>query len=161
MVRAEGIVDLATDLRQLAALAYQNSENSRVEEEIVEQLICALGTKELRVGMSKSEPKIWDEAVNVALRWESIHLAKNQNNAKINMAKMVGNHGNETAGVKTRQAPKRKISQCQAWAKMYFHQQVRLLERINSLVMDNSKPKKKKTNVQCYECSKYGHYARE
>ena len=92
MARAEGIVDLATKLRQLAALAYQNTENSRVEEEIVEQFIRALDTKELRVTMNQSDPKTLDEAVNVALRWESIHLAENQNNEKINMAEMVGNH---------------------------------------------------------------------
>ena len=83
MARAEGIVDLATNLRQLAALAYQNTENSRVEEEIVEQFIRALDTKELRVNMNQSDPKTLDEAVNVALRLESIHLAVIQNNAKI------------------------------------------------------------------------------
>ena len=44
----EEIVDLATDLRQLAALAYQNTENSLVEEELVDQFIRALDTKELR-----------------------------------------------------------------------------------------------------------------
>ena len=90
--RAEEIVDLATNLRQLAALAYQNTENSRVEEEIVEQFIRALDTKELRVSMNQSDPKTLDEAVNVALRLESIHLAVNQNNAKIYMAEMVENH---------------------------------------------------------------------
>ena len=47
-------MDLATNLRQLAALAYQNTENSRVEEEIVEQFIRALDTKELRVSMNQS-----------------------------------------------------------------------------------------------------------
>ena len=91
MARTEGIVDLATDLRQLAALAYQNTENSR-EEEIVEQFIRALDTKELRVSMNQSDPKTLDEAVNVALRLESIHLAVIQNNAKINMAEMLENH---------------------------------------------------------------------
>ena len=71
------------------------------------------------------------------------------------MPEMVRNHGNETAGAKTEDEP------IPAWAKIYFHQQVRLLERMNSLVMDNSKPKQKKANVQCYKCGKYGHYARE
>ena len=92
MARVEGIVDLATNLRQLAALAYQNTENSRVEEEIVEQFIRALDTKELRVCMNQSDPKTLDEAVNVALKLESIHLAVIQNNAKINMAEMLENH---------------------------------------------------------------------
>ena len=55
MARAEGSVDLATNLRQLAALAYQNTENSRVEEEIVEQFIRALDTKELRVSKNQSD----------------------------------------------------------------------------------------------------------
>ena len=92
MARAEGIVDLATNLRQLAALAYQNTENSRVEEEIVEQFIRALDTKELRVSMNQSDPKTLDEAVNVSLKLESIHLAVIQNNSKINMAEMLENH---------------------------------------------------------------------
>ena len=91
MARAEGIVDLATNLRQLAALAYQNTENSR-EEEIVEQFIRALDTKELRVSMNQSDPKTLDEAVNVSLKLESIHLAVIQNNSKINMAEMLENH---------------------------------------------------------------------
>ena len=73
-------MDLATKLRQLAALAYQNTENLRVEEEIVEQFIRALDTKELRVSMNQSDSKTLDEAVNVALRLESIHLAVIQNN---------------------------------------------------------------------------------
>ena len=54
-----------------------------------------------------------DEAVNVALRLESIHLAKNQNNVKINMPEMVRNHGNETAGAKTEDEP------IPAWAKIF------------------------------------------
>ena len=74
----------------------------------------------------------------------------------------MGNHDNErktadvnTAGAKTENEP------IPAWAKIYFDQQVRLLERMNSLVMDNFKPKQKKANVQCYKCGKYGNYARE
>ena len=67
MARAEGFVDLATNLRQLTALAYQNTENSRVEEEIVEQFIRTLDNKELHVSMSQSDPKTLDEAVIVAL----------------------------------------------------------------------------------------------
>ena len=59
----EEIVDLATDLRQLAALAYQHTENSLVEE-LVDQSIRALDTKELGVGVSQNDPKTLDEAVN-------------------------------------------------------------------------------------------------
>ena len=84
----EAIVDLPTDLRQLAALAHQNTENSLVKEEIVEQFIPALDTKEFSVGVSQSDPQTLDEAVNVALRLKSIHLAENQNNAKINMVEI-------------------------------------------------------------------------
>ena len=84
----ENIVDLATDLRQLVPLAYQNKDKSLVEEELVEQFIRALDSKELRIGVSQSDPKSLDEAVKLALRLESIHLAemKNNNTAKINMA---------------------------------------------------------------------------
>ena len=68
------------------------------------------------------------------------------------MGEMVGNHGNEretaglnTAGTKTEDEP----IPIPAWAKIYFDQEVRLFERMNYLVMDNSKPKPKKANVQC------------
>ena len=94
----ENIVDLATDLRQLAALAYHNKDTSLVDEELVEQFIRALDSKELRVGVSQSDPKTLDEAVNQALRLETIHLAEQQNSnvaAKVNMA------GDETADVCT------------------------------------------------------------
>ena len=57
MARAEGIVDLATNLRQPAALAYQNTEQFK---HIVEQFIRALDTKELRVSMNQSDPKTLD-----------------------------------------------------------------------------------------------------
>ena len=74
----------------------------------------------------------------------------------------MGNHGNkrETAGLNTAGA-KREDEPIPVWAKMYFDQQARLLERMNSLVMESSNPKQKKVNVQCYKCGKYGNYARE
>ena len=69
-------------------------------------------TKELCVGVSQSDLKTLDPAVNVALSLESIHVAENQNNAKINIAEMVGSHGNErgtagqnTAGTKAEDKP--------------------------------------------------------
>ena len=69
---------------------------------------------------------------------------------------LYGNHDNEretadlnTAGAKTENEP------IPAWAKMYFSQRVRLLEKMNSLVMDNFKPKQKKANVQCYKCENF------
>lgn len=81
-------------------MVYQNKVNPFVEEELVDQFIPALDTKELCAGVIQSDPKTLDEAVNIALRQESIHLAENQNKTKINMAGMVGNHGQEreTAG---------------------------------------------------------------
>jgi hypothetical protein len=59
----ENIVDLATDLRQLAALSYQNKDKSLVQEELIEQFICALDSKERRIGVSQSDPKSLDEPV--------------------------------------------------------------------------------------------------
>ena len=44
------------------------------------------------IACHQSDSKTSDEAVNVALRLESIHLAVIQNNAKINMAEMSENH---------------------------------------------------------------------
>ena len=74
----------------------------------------------------------------------------------------MGNHDNkrETAGLNTAGA-KREDEPIPAWTKMCFDQQPRLLERMNSFVMENSSPIQKKVNVQCYKCGKYGHYARE
>ena len=92
----ENIVDLATDLRQLAASAYQSKDASLIEED---QFIRALDTKELRVGVSQPDPKTLDEAVKLALRLESIHLTEKEsetaNATKINMAEKQA----ETAGL--------------------------------------------------------------
>ena len=92
----ENIVDLATDLRQLAASAYQSKDASLIEED---QFIRALDTKELRVGVSQPDPKTLDEAVKLALRLESIHLTEKEsetaNAIKINMAEKQA----ETAGL--------------------------------------------------------------
>ena len=74
----ENIVDLATDLRQLAALAYQSKDASLIEEELVDQFIRALDTKELCVGVSQPDQKTLDEAVNLSLRLESIHLTEKE-----------------------------------------------------------------------------------
>ena len=82
----ENIVDLATDLRQLPALSYQNKDKSLVQEELIEQFICALDSKELRIGVSQSDPKSLDELVKLTLRLESIHFAEMKNTVKINMA---------------------------------------------------------------------------
>ena len=92
----ENIVDLATDLRQLAASAYQSKDASLIEED---QFIRALDTKELRVGVSQPDPNTLDEAVKLALRLESIHLTEKEsetaNATKINMAEKQA----ETAGL--------------------------------------------------------------
>ena len=80
-------------------------------------------TKELRVGVSQSDLKTLDPAVNVALSLESIHVAENQNNAKINIAEMVGSHGNErgTAGLNTA-GTKAEDKPIPVWPKTYFDQ---------------------------------------
>ena len=80
-------------------------------------------TKELRVDVSQSDLKTLDKAVNVALSLESIRLAENQNNAQINIAEMVGNHGNErgTAGLNTA-GTKAEDEPIPAWPKTYFDQ---------------------------------------
>ncbi|CAB3989094.1 Retrovirus-related Pol poly from transposon, partial, partial [Paramuricea clavata] len=139
----ENIVDLATDLRQLAALAYQNKDKSLVEEELVEQFIRALDSKELRIGVSQSDPKSLDEAVKLALRLESIHLAemKNNNTAKIKMAgderdtagfDMAGARDKrDTAGLNMAGA-KEEDQSTPRWAKKYFDQQAELMDKMKS-----------------------------
>ena len=94
--------------------------------------------------MSQGDPKTLDEAVNIALRLESIHLAENQNNAKINMAEMVRNHGNDRETlVYTWRAPKEKMSQYQLGQRCTLINKHAFWMKMNSLVMDNSNPKRK------------------
>ena len=156
----ENIVDLATDLRQLAALAYQSKDASLIEEELVDQFIRALDTKELRVGVSQPDPNTLDEAVKLALRLESIHLTEKEsettNATKINMAeKQAETAGLNMAGAEDvdETAPK--------WAKKFFDRQAEVLEKMSQCIVDKSTPRQRKTNIQCFKCGKYGHIARE
>ena len=86
-IKEENIVDLATSLRQLAALAYGEGDSKLVEEETVNQFIQALEKRELRVRVSQPDLKTLDDAVKITLKIESIHLAEEQHNSsKSNMA---------------------------------------------------------------------------
>ncbi len=86
--KGENIVDFAASLRQLAQLAYGERDSGFVEEEMIDQFIKALDTRELRVGVSQADAKTLDEAVKIAIKLETIHLAEVQENStKVNMAR--------------------------------------------------------------------------
>ena len=84
--KGENIVNFAASLRQLAQLAYGKRDSGFVEKEIIDQSIKALDTQELRVGVSQADAKMLDEAVKIAIKLESIHLAEVQENStKVNI----------------------------------------------------------------------------
>ncbi|CAB4030894.1 Hypothetical predicted protein, partial [Paramuricea clavata] len=96
-------------------------------------------------GVSQSDPKSLDEAVKLALRLESIHLAemKNNNTAKINMAgderdtagfDMAGARDKrDTAGLNMAGA-KEEDQSTPRWAKKYFDQQAELMDKMSKFL---------------------------
>ncbi len=143
-------------------MAYQNNDKSLVEEELVEKFIRALDSKELRIGVSQSDPKSLDEAVKLALRLESIHLAemKNNNTAKINMAV----DERDTAGFRMAGAREQDQS-TPRWGKKFFDEQAEVMDKMSKFLVNKPDtalyPRRQRGNSQCYRCGKYGHFGRE
>ena len=167
-LRGENLVDLATSLRQLASLAYGGRDPVFIEEELVDQFVKALDTRDLRVGVSQGDPKTLDDAVKMALKLESIHLTEAQHHeAKVNMA---GDNNEtytksrrdveETAEAYMAGASGRKDDVIPNWAQKYFTQQEALLEEMKKCVVGNSNTNERKKSNRCYNCGKPGHIAK-
>ena len=62
-IKEESLVDLATNLRQMVAHDYPCKNFVSLEEEILDQFITALDTREKRMGVSQSSPTSLDEGL--------------------------------------------------------------------------------------------------
>ena len=87
----ESLVDLATDLRRLAARAFPNQELATMEEELIEQFVSALNSRELRLGISQTSPETLDTALQTALKLETLFAVENskkisEKDTEVNMA---------------------------------------------------------------------------
>lgn len=71
-MKNKSLVNLATDLRHLATRAFPGKETAMIDEELLEQFISALDTRELRLGVSQTSPKSFDEALHTALKLETL-----------------------------------------------------------------------------------------
>lgn len=90
-MKKESLVDLVTDLRHLATKAFSpDQENAMVEEELLEQFISALDTRELRLGVSQTSPNNLDEALRTALKLETLFTVEQAKTITqdVNMADM-------------------------------------------------------------------------
>ena len=67
--KGENIVDFAASLRQLAQCQYGEQVSGFVEEDMIDQFIKALDTRELRVAVSQAGVKTLDEA-KIAIKLE-------------------------------------------------------------------------------------------
>jgi hypothetical protein len=147
--KGENIVDFAASLRQLAQLAYGERDSGFVEEEMIDQFIKALDTRELRVGVSQADAKTLDEAVKIAIKLESIHLAEVQENStKVNMARNTAD--GSLAGAKGEDA-----DSAPRWARELMESQTQFMKKM----VDCFERKEKKV-ITCYSCGKPGHIAR-
>ena len=155
--KGETLVDLATNLRRLSARAYPGKDPLFIEDEIVDQFISALDSRELRIGVSQTSPLSLDEALSTALRLESLHAIESKHrDARINMADIVDNEMT-TAGVNTVGA--RYDDTIPGWAKHYFEQQTKLMERLLEATTAPKAPRSRA--ITCFKCGKQGHYQRE
>ena len=153
-LKGENIVDLATDLRQIAALAFNEKDSQLVEEEMVEQFIKALDTRELRVGVSQADPKTLDEAVNLALKLESIVVAEQQTRLTVNYA------SENSAEPEIAGATSVSVASTPEWAQKFLEGQAALLDTMAELARNKPVEKKPGKRFTCYNCGKPGHIAR-
>lgn len=154
-LKGETIIDLATNLRQLAVLAYSEKDSRFVEEEMVDQFIKALDTRELRVGVSQADPKTLDDAVKLALKLESIHLTETQQNpSKINMASP------DTADSCMAGSSFKDADSAPKWAQKFLENQTALLGKMTEYLENKPTGNKRNRRIECYNCGKPGHIAR-
>ena len=119
--KGETLVDLATNLRRLAARVYPGKDPLFIEDEIVNQFISALDSRELRIRVSQTNPSGLDDAISTALRLEGLHgIESKHRDARINMADIVQSEMT-TAGVDTVRA--RYDGTIPGWAKHYLERQ--------------------------------------
>lgn len=162
--KGENIVDLATSLRQLASLAYNGGDSAFIEEELVDQFVKALDSKELRVGVSQGDPKTLDDAVKLALKLESIHLTEAQQSiSKVNMAtENLAGKLQDTAEIHMAGSRYNKDDDAPPkWAQRFFEQQTELLGEMKKCLAEKSTASERKKNNLCYSCGKPGHIARD
>ena len=79
--KGESLVNLANDLRHLATRAFAGRDEKSLEEELVDQFVNALQSRELRLGVSQSIPTTLDDAVCQALRLEALFAVENTRHA--------------------------------------------------------------------------------
>lgn len=158
--KGESLVDLATDLRQMAARAYPGKDTSFVEDEILDQFIAALENREVRIAVSQSSPTSLEEALSTALRLESLHKVERQERQQkaqeVNMAANVDLQ-KPTADVNTVGDDIKPP----AWAERYFRRQEQFMERLVEATSSNNRKPRNKRDVRCYNCGGMGHYQRD
>lgn len=163
--KQESLVDLATDLRHLVTSAFPDHSGKMVEEELLEQFVNALDSRELRLGVSQTSPKNLDDALHTALKLETLFMVEKtktsqqaqvvkqdvnmadtelqpQTTTEVNLAGSVSG----AAGVPPR------------WA-------TEIMERQNNIerLLSNSRDERRQAKPrrdECYNCGKSGHFQR-
>ena len=175
--KGESLVDLATDLRLLASRAYDVKDSAFIEGELFDQFIKSLDTKDLRTGVTQSNPGSLDDALSTAMRIENTEILEKQRqgnkmtNVNIVVEPEMRNgfgNGYEDAGGANFVGKSMQSTQPPLWAKQYFDKQSEILERLTSTVVQQSRGNEKGNRVRdgqtgarkCYECGREGHFKR-
>ena len=158
--KGESLVELANDLRHLATRAFVDRDVNSVEEELVDQFVNALASRDLRLGVSQIIPKTLDEAVCQGLRLEALFTVENHRSAS---AMAVNNTTvpphEQTADVNIAGSD----SPAPAWARDLFQRQNALLERVLESSRNHHDMQKGPKGVrdECYRCGRKGHFRRD
>ena len=109
------------------------------------------------MGVSQASPTSLEEGLTTALRLESLLIVeKRQRSQEVNMADHVDLE-KSTAEVNTVGADTNPPT----WAKRYFEQQTRLMEKLVETTSATGVPRRSRRNVECFNCGDIGRYKRD
>ena len=135
--------------------AFPDKESSATEEELVEQFISALDTRDLRLGVSQTSPKTLDEALQTAIKLETLFALEQAKTTKdVNMA-------NEVDPV-----PERKtLTEVNATAEppilaRELMQRQNKLEALPAINAQRPGHKNNQRGGECFNCDQPGHFRR-
>ena len=142
----ESLQALAQDIRRLADYAYPDTVGRGMERFTIEKFINAIPQKKLREGISLSRPRTLEEATEVALEVEAFQVTEK------------GRTSEERDEVQHLYAVGKEEDLTDSTQKEILQALTALKERMDKMEKGNQRGPRR--DVECYNCGKKGHIAR-